>query len=112
MIEATADFARERYGAKVVYGDTDSVFVKFPDADLERTWELAADMEKMINVPGGPFVAPNYASRFPFDSKFARYSFADARLSLLSLNNPSPVLQAQQRMPRTYFFFEASGSVS
>ena len=31
MILATSKFVQERYGAEVIYGDTDSVFIKLPN---------------------------------------------------------------------------------
>jgi len=41
--------AEEKYGLKVVYGDTDSLFVKLPDADLEETIERVKEFLKDVN---------------------------------------------------------------
>ena len=60
MIDNTAAFVKKHYDGETVYGDTDSVFVRFPGADLAKTYELARECEEKINGDDGPFVKPNY----------------------------------------------------
>jgi DNA polymerase elongation subunit (family B) len=60
MIDATAEFIKTRFGGEVVYGDTDSVFVRFPGKTLAQANALAHECEEVINQPAGPFRAPNY----------------------------------------------------
>ena len=60
MIDDTAAFVEERFGAEIVYGDTDSVFVRFPDKTLAQADALARECESVINGPGGPFAPPNH----------------------------------------------------
>lgn len=46
MILATKAFVEDRYGCTVIYGDTDSVFVKLADSNLTKAeiFELGAEM--------------------------------------------------------------------
>ena len=60
MIGDTAAFVEERFGAEIVYGDTDSVFIRFPGKTLDEADTLARECESVINKPGGPFAPPNY----------------------------------------------------
>lgn len=69
MIDRTKEFAEKNYNATVVYGDTDSCFVKFPGMEglspeekREKAIKVAQHMEKEINKPDGPFQTPNYVS--------------------------------------------------
>ena len=43
-----------------MYSCTLQVFVRFPGADLAKTYELARECEEKINAADGPFVKPNY----------------------------------------------------
>lgn len=63
MIDDTAAFVEERFGAEIVYGDTDSVFVRFPGKTLSEADVLARECESVINEPGGPFAPPNYVRK-------------------------------------------------
>ena len=59
MIYDSKRFVEDRYGATVVYGDTDSVFIKFPGhLDLRATYDKALEVEAAINGPDGLFTRP------------------------------------------------------
>jgi len=70
MIDSTAAWAEREYpGTKIIYGDTDSVFVLFPPVPgetpleaRERAWAMAGDMEERINKDG-TFKSPNFLER-------------------------------------------------
>jgi len=50
MIYATKDFVEKNYDAEVVYGDTDSVMIKFPDGTtVKEAIDKAKGIEKDIN---------------------------------------------------------------
>jgi DNA polymerase delta subunit 1 len=42
----------EQFGASVVYGDTDSIFVKFPTKDLQTSIDMARKAADMITASG------------------------------------------------------------
>ena len=59
-----ANYLKEKYGADIIYGDTDSVMVVFPNAPedlvecMKLGGELAKEITKVINRPPAPPVAP------------------------------------------------------
>jgi DNA polymerase elongation subunit (family B) len=42
----------EQFGAQVIYGDTDSIFVKFPTKDLQTSMDMARKAAEMITASG------------------------------------------------------------
>ena len=42
----------EQFGAQVIYGDTDSIFVKFPTKDLQISMDMARKAAEMITASG------------------------------------------------------------
>ena len=65
MIADTSTFMRERYGAKTVYGDTDSVFVQYPAVDGEtplearrRAHRISVEAQRAISGSDGIFQSP------------------------------------------------------
>jgi len=42
----------EQFGAEVIYGDTDSIFVKFPTKDLQTSMDMARKAAEMITASG------------------------------------------------------------
>ena len=59
MIYDSKKFVEDHYDATVVYGDTDSIFIKFPNnLDLRQTYNLAIEVESHINGPDGIFNKP------------------------------------------------------
>lgn len=54
IIKKTADRIEKDFGYRVIYGDTDSVFVKMPEDDKERIYSIANDISAKITkqLPG------------------------------------------------------------
>lgn len=83
MILDTKTFMKEKFSAETVYGDTDSVFVKFPDVavgDIEGAIAKGLEAEKLINntdtgLFDGTVVKLEYEKLFSpfFISKKKRY---------------------------------------
>jgi len=61
MILDTKTFIGATWGetAKVIYGDTDSCMVALPNATLEEAMAKGSEMERIMNLPEGPFHSPN-----------------------------------------------------
>jgi len=51
MIEESKDYVESHFpGAKVRYGDTDSIMVEFPETDLEKCWKLGEQASKEVTA--------------------------------------------------------------
>jgi len=61
-LEEAAAFASERFGAHLVYGDTDSIFVTLPTDSNAEAFAISERIEEAINGPDGIFNKPVYVS--------------------------------------------------
>ncbi|RLJ03321.1 MAG: DNA polymerase elongation subunit [Candidatus Aenigmatarchaeota archaeon] len=54
LIQKTADKIRNEYGLEIIYGDTDSVMVKYPSKNLDEVYEVGTRIAKEItdSLPG------------------------------------------------------------
>jgi DNA polymerase I len=52
-IVRTKELVEDAFGHEVIYSDTDSLFVKIDDADVERAWQLGERMAKFISEKTG-----------------------------------------------------------
>lgn len=68
-IVKAATFLQEKYGASLVYGDTDSTMVVFPEQDPARLWDLCLAIEKDVSAL---FPAP---MRLAFEEKIYKRFF-------------------------------------
>lgn len=49
LISKVADYLKDKYGARIIYGDTDSVMVDFGITDRKKVWEMGEKTEEEIN---------------------------------------------------------------
>lgn len=45
-IQRAANFVQTKYGGKLIYGDTDSIYCHFPNVSNPKLWKFATDVEK------------------------------------------------------------------
>jgi hypothetical protein len=83
MIEEATEFAHAKTGAERIYGDTDSIFIRFPDERLsvKQVFEKCYELEKefMFLYPGNED-NPNKVSSAPTHIRTQITSFSNAFL--------------------------------